>query len=1132
MHVHAFPLSRSRRGSALIMVLGILAVLILMAVAFSSFVRMERSGSTNLKNGIVARSSLNTAVCRVMDAIDMSFDSPALDYPVAVWPNPWLASDGSITNDYFQSARLGDGESAGAHVLTADIAEYLTPSQLALARAAKCNWAPILGSVSATSPRGGRDGGIQGFYGRPRGDDLLGRYAFIVIDTTGLADINMTGGGDAEDRADNVSGGDTLSLVLPKANAEDSAGTVVKPYVKAPATLVSKRAYSSFGQARKKVPSAFDETLPTAKDQYYPADLLAGFAPSLEPLDPEGNPKIFLPPPDTFNGYSAGEVKNMLGRTFNAMAGVFGRSRASARHSIDDSDERDVIRMFQSSSAEYKLRRSALATIALMDGLDKDFAPGFCNTPTVKYWEAPPDNGSNVVNGTSVVDPKPPTATTLDPCNFPCTESAPLVDTAYAFVEWDDDYTSDRWKDENIPDAYTDEVEYHGKLYVGVRGHYMNRTFESSTHSSRADMTWEALEGEPKKVSGSDGSEIRDEWLELPASRNEFYIDWDDFFTKAHGTKSESFSWNDNTTGSRGFSVEDEISFTVKSGVKGDERDPDSWEFYPPTALQADQDDGHDKGDLYIPIRIKVTVKDTVTGKFQQQVPAPALEAAGDKEWWIRVNPCVFHGNASSYGGDNKNPGVGWAFCAAPAFACDTTSLLGHGLNNHNFWISDQVARPEIDPDDPRAGAGDCECPEIADVFWTDANAHDNAIAAIDNEEGGRNGDVGNWLQFRWLVRDADQKLVPHVSDWLDKSTGHVPDMLHAARRGTKPFVASGNGNQVDENHLDREFYTYFPVQGYSSLGQLGSVMCGPLETLSVFKTFRTSSSGTDGKPDFHPVVDYFTTSEDRYPTRDDYKRHTDTSTGRVDWDALSGEGTSGNPYKDVFSAAHNGRVNLNAPPLVKCTKVKRVSGGNVGIRGIGSDRRNPYPIATVLNGAPYPKLDGNRFVTNQLSEADALLLATDLCRALEDADDDEMWGSSSRFSTNSVVEKAFVRDLSFLGVGQEQDNPFLRDFIAIAEPECDYDRESLLSGIVDGFSTRGQTYLAIIRADAYSPKFGENASVEDGTTLATTHAIVELFRDPAPARSPDGSLPKGPADSEGRPVIYHNWYIRSFRVF
>ena len=52
---------------------------------------------------------------------------------------------------------------------------------------------------------------------------------------------------------------------------------------------------------------------------------------------------------------------------------------------------------------------------------------------------------------------------------------------------------------------------------------------------------------------------------------------------------------------------------------------------------------------------------------------------------------------------------------------------------------------------------------------------------------------------------------------------------------------------------------------------------------------------------------------------------------------------------------------------------------------------------------------------------------------------------------------------------------------------------------------------------------------MQDGTTLATTHAIVELFRDPVPAHGPDGVLL--PSDGEG-PVAYHNWYIRSFRVF
>ena len=69
-----------------------------------------------------------------MDSIDLSFDSPDLDYPVAVWPHAWLASDGSVTNDYFQSAELGEDEAPGANVLTADIVKYLTPAQLALAR--------------------------------------------------------------------------------------------------------------------------------------------------------------------------------------------------------------------------------------------------------------------------------------------------------------------------------------------------------------------------------------------------------------------------------------------------------------------------------------------------------------------------------------------------------------------------------------------------------------------------------------------------------------------------------------------------------------------------------------------------------------------------------------------------------------------------------------------------------------------------------------------------------------------------------------------------------------------------------------------------------------------------------------
>ena len=119
---------RSRRGSALIIVLGMLSVLLLMSVAFSTFTRTERSGSTNVKNAQVARAAMQSAVAHVVEAIDLSFDSPANNWPVACWPHPFLSSSEEPSDDFLQSARLGDKETANAHVLTAEIAENLTPA--------------------------------------------------------------------------------------------------------------------------------------------------------------------------------------------------------------------------------------------------------------------------------------------------------------------------------------------------------------------------------------------------------------------------------------------------------------------------------------------------------------------------------------------------------------------------------------------------------------------------------------------------------------------------------------------------------------------------------------------------------------------------------------------------------------------------------------------------------------------------------------------------------------------------------------------------------------------------------------------------------------------------------------------
>ena len=53
-----------RSGSALVVVLGMLAVIMLMAVAFSVYMRTERAGTTNLRHALVAKEMMQSAIAR------------------------------------------------------------------------------------------------------------------------------------------------------------------------------------------------------------------------------------------------------------------------------------------------------------------------------------------------------------------------------------------------------------------------------------------------------------------------------------------------------------------------------------------------------------------------------------------------------------------------------------------------------------------------------------------------------------------------------------------------------------------------------------------------------------------------------------------------------------------------------------------------------------------------------------------------------------------------------------------------------------------------------------------------------------------------------------------------------------
>ena len=1134
-----------RRGSALVIVLGVLSVLMLMAIAFSTFVRTERGGSTNIKNAFVARSALDTALGRAMESIDLAFGSADNDDPVAPWPFPWLASAGD--GDHYQCAALGDNETAEAHVLTAKIAEYLTPAQLALVKSAKCGWAPIKSSISASPASPSRSGRDYGDYGRPSEDSLIGRYAFVALDTTGLLDMNQTGiyPGDRDSNS-----GDPATFDLPDGPAKDSGGKAIPRFVKNETVFLdtrdkSKKFYSMADAKAECAASVFNSTVPTAEGGYYPADLFAGFAPSLAELDPEGNPKIQIPRRSELQSWAMKDWTALVRRTFRAMIAIFARGRVSNGTGAT-SYASDQFTIFQNcGSSSYQLSRAALATVALLDGLDADFVPGKAVSPTCNYWPYLCSQSSGLSadvldkNG-SVVSVSETVKGDGNPLNYPCTESAPLLSSVFASIEINPSASISG-------SGNAQKKIYRGTLHIGARAVCQNKAIKSSLGNDKITLEWEVMSGTPRQntVTGDNNSEdIRNGYVELKAGSgftSGKNIEWKDFFGVS-GTCPAAAT----TVSGRQLTVRQDIPFQIICSYNPtDSRLVPYGGFYPPTQAELNGE----TGDVLVPIRMKVTISGD--GGTIQQVPAPAI--ASGKDYWLRVSPAVYHGKSSRFGGKKGGSPTalgqpafgslgelawGWAICAVPAFGFDTGSLVtlpGSKPGEEkpvpatmNFWINDIVARNAGGGGGFHGGGqvGNGRFSPLVQAFFIDSSANDQARREF--IAGGFRDPIWNYAQLAWLFKrvDDDQPSTPYgnVVKWMNKSEGrHMPDMLHCAKKGGNPFVEIQG--TVSSSRLAAELYSQIPANGYQTAADLGTVMCGPYETLSLFRTWRYGG----GQADFHPVVDYFTTDRDRYPDRKEITAAGVTAGGDVNWTDLSGNGSSSDPYKDLYSAVHSGRVNLNAPPLVEASKIA----DNLAVRGDASAYLNPYPIAAVFNGAPFPGVKNGNTVTNTIDPQTALILATDFCRMLEDTNLSEAKARSDVFDNH---ERNVVRNLSFLGAGDDGDgsykncNTLLEHFINATEspPRDDNERESLIRGTIDGFTTRGQTYLLILRADAYTPRFGMDDDVRDGTTLSTTHAIVELFRDPVPARAPDGSLP-----SDGsRPVAYHNWYVRSFRVF
>jgi hypothetical protein len=65
-----------------------------------------------------------------------------------------------------------------------------------------------------------------------------------------------------------------------------------------------------------------------------------------------------------------------------------------------------------------------------------------------------------------------------------------------------------------------------------------------------------------------------------------------------------------------------------------------------------------------------------------------------------------------------------------------------------------------------------------------------------------------------------------------------------------------------------------------------------------------------------------------------------------------------------------------------------------------------------------------------------------------------------------------------------------------------EWERESVIRNSCGLFTTRGQSYLIIVRGESYSPRFGHKRSMVGGNSNASKTAIAQIWRDTIPDRN------------------------------
>ncbi len=248
---------------------------------------------------------------------------------------------------------------------------------------------------------------------------------------------------------------------------------------------------------------------------------------------------------------------------------------------------------------------------------------------------------------------------------------------------------------------------------------------------------------------------------------------------------------------------------------------------------------------------------------------------------------------------------------------------------------------------------------------------------------------------------------------------------------------------------------------GYiQSVGELGFI---PIGIYSSIRLFGYNEDLTDGAVDYYDP--YFLSSFNTLPTKAD-KLVCDMG----DEEVLDEDNYM--PYHTVLdqfatsSGITSGKVNLNSTDINALTSVFTEA---------------PRFITYIPNKDTYPMTDG----ANPLNVDEARAVAESL-----------------QNSWCTIGQGAPVTRLSQLGTIFQNQSDEVKNCFA-----NDQERETVIASSCGLFTTRGLAFTILLRGEAYSPLFGRT-EVRDGlgTTLASRNAIAQVWRDTVPDE--DGKYP------------------------